>query len=375
MQMHSPLPLPLSSHEQSSVALPSVLIIYGPTGVGKTDFALKIAGQIPAEIINMDVGQLYVPLTIGTAKPDLRSVTVPHHGFDIINKAENCTVIAYRALAEKLIQDIWRRGKFPILVGGSGFYLKSLFFPPQLESSEIKAKPEPASSSEQELERELSHENKFDSESMGESDKNALWQRLFAIDPVRAAHIKPQDVYRVKRALYIWSTTGRKPSECKPYFNSIRIDEAHIVFLGRDKSELYDRINQRIDIMMHEGWLEEAKQLIGTPWESFIQEKKLIGYNELLNFINNQHQEDLESVLMAIKQRTRHYAKRQFTFWRMFAASIAGIIDNREQGIGKKILLESVNLTLPTTDLYINQLVKKFDELLKTKNKEYGEKE
>src|SRR5260221_12969282 len=111
--------------------LPFMLVLYGPTGVGKTDLALALAEHIPVEIINMDVGQFYTPLSIGTAKPDWKHSTVAHHLFDIIDAPAHCTVTEYRSLVYKKIQEIRERGRLPILVGGSGFYLHVLLFPTQ----------------------------------------------------------------------------------------------------------------------------------------------------------------------------------------------------------------------------------------------------
>lgn len=108
--------------------LPHAIIIYGATGTGKTDFALEIARRTPAEIINMDIGSFYAPLTIGTAKPNWRNEAVVHHLFDIIDEPCNYTVVAYRQACLELVRDIVSRNKLPIIVGGSGFYLKSLFF-------------------------------------------------------------------------------------------------------------------------------------------------------------------------------------------------------------------------------------------------------
>ena len=107
---------------------PFTLIIYGPTGVGKTDLALDLAQHIPIEIINMDMGQFYTPLSIGTAKPDWKNSPVPHHLFDIINEPRNFTVSEYRILFYKKVGEIIERGNLPVVVGGSGFYLHSLLF-------------------------------------------------------------------------------------------------------------------------------------------------------------------------------------------------------------------------------------------------------
>jgi tRNA dimethylallyltransferase len=111
--------------------VPCVLIITGPTAVGKTDFALEIARYLPAEIVNADMGQLYTPLAIGTAKPDWKTFTIKHHLFDLIDGPENFTVMRYYQQATATILDIARRGKIAIVVGGSGFYVKSLLFPPR----------------------------------------------------------------------------------------------------------------------------------------------------------------------------------------------------------------------------------------------------
>src|SRR5271156_1977599 len=111
---------------KTKVNHPCMLIVYGPTGVGKTDLALAIAKRIPAEIINMDVGQFYTPLSIGTAKPDWKQSPIPHHLFDIINNPINYTVNDYRTVLYTTVKEILARGNLPILVGGSGFYLHSL---------------------------------------------------------------------------------------------------------------------------------------------------------------------------------------------------------------------------------------------------------
>ena len=141
-----------------------MILVYGPTGVGKTAFVDELAQSIPAEILNADMGQLYVPLTIGTAKPDWRNAPVPHHLFDIINEPVRYTVVAYRALVKETMQAIWKKNKIPILVGGSAFYLKSLFFPPVSNQIEEIA-----------------------------LDEDNLWEQLNRIDPDRAAKFRQKD--------------------------------------------------------------------------------------------------------------------------------------------------------------------------------------
>lgn len=362
---------------------PHILVIYGPTGVGKTDFALEIASRIPAEIINMDVGQFYTPLSIGTAKPDWKASPIPHHLFDVIDKPENFTVTDYRRICTQLIQDIWNRGKLPILVGGSGFYLKSLFFPPlELESnvwsesgSGFDIAPDKQDTEPDFLGR------------AAEMPTPALWDHLYGLDPVRAQELNKNDRYRIMRALTIFYSSGKKPSDCKPIYAPIYA--ATIIFLTRDRKELYQRIDTRVELMMEHGWIAETQELLGTPWEQFVLKKKLIGYNEIIELLRDQNfsrqlrdsghssicgengdnkswqAEQWRHIVAAIQQRTRHYAKRQHTFWNMllklFEANKEKIKEEKE------IKTDTVNLTLIPGDLYINRLISTLTPLLKKK--------
>jgi tRNA dimethylallyltransferase len=312
----------------SHSSLPFTYIIYGPTGVGKTDFALALAQEVPSEIINMDMGQLYVPFSIGTAKPDWRTQPVVHHLFDVITApTQEYTVVQYRAACLALIHDIWQRGKLPILVGGSGFYLKSLFFPPRMGEK---------------------GEALYDIDILEENKKD-WWSILNTYDPERAQAIDKNDFYRLERALTLLKTTGCKPSLCVPVFDTtIR---AHISFLGRDRADLYARINHRVDLMLEAGWHDEVAALMGTPWETFIKNKKLIGYNELCELMQDASL-DYARMVCIIKQRTRHYAKRQFTFWRTLAKEIS---ECSEAEIG----MESVNVTVTDCATYIKELIRR----------------
>jgi len=136
-----------------------VVIITGPTGVGKTDLSLELAGQIDGEIVNIDMGQFYTPLIIGTAKPEWKEEKIPHHFFDIIDEPRDFTVSQYKKLLLEKCQEIWNKNKTPILVGGSGFYIQSLFFPPVQDDQVIET-----------------------NQSLISSD-DINWQKLFEIDP------------------------------------------------------------------------------------------------------------------------------------------------------------------------------------------------
>jgi tRNA dimethylallyltransferase len=322
---------------------PFVLIIYGPTAVGKTDCALGIANHIPAEIINMDVGQFYTPLSIGTAKPDWQQSPIPHHLFDILDTPSNFTISDYRDRVYKLIGDIIARKKVPILVGGSGFYLYSLLFcaahSDNSEGSHYDAPPaekkEPSAPSVE------------------------LWQELHLIDPVRADSIDPSDRYRIERALDIWHRTKKLPSSFIPIYNPQA--DYSIIFMGRDRQDLVERIAQRVDQMLETGWIEEAQKLCNTDWQQFLCKKNLIGYPEIFQYLSNSRQSSLSHVSNAISIRTRQYAKRQFTFWRKLEREIKKEKLYTGPYVG---CLESINVTHVGIDTLINQVIPLLHPLL-----------
>lgn len=310
--------------------LPFMLVIYGPTGVGKTDFALEIAQRIPAEIINMDMGQFYTPLSIGTAKPDWQHSAIPHHLFDIIDRPINYTVTEYRALLYKTVQEVVQRGNLPILVGGSGFYLHALLFPPQATIPDV------------------------DISSLYPVDTD-FWQELYTIDPRRAEKIDKADKYRIKRALSIWHTTKKLPSSYTQEYAPE--SDFMILFLERDRDELKKRINTRVYAMLQQGWIEETQKLENTSWQEFIQQKNLIGYSEIFNYLSSKKTKDDYTIMVeTISAQTRQYAKRQFTFWRKLEREIKRESRYTDTSIG---CLETVNLTDVEIHLYINELLQR----------------
>lgn len=316
---------------------PCAFLIFGPTAVGKTDFVLEIAKQIPSEIINGDIGQFYTPLTIGTAKPDWKNEPVPHHLFDVIDEPRYFSVWEYRKLLLDVVHDIWSRGKLPIIVGGSGFYLKSIFFPP------------------------LGGDQESLSEQQENENRENLWEQLCQIDSDRAAQIHKDDTYRIQRALQIWRKTGKKPSELVPEYDPPF--HFSLFYLTRKTDELYDRINQRTGVMVKEGWMQEVEKLRGTEWEPFLYKKKLIGYDVLLDYLKGERTEKhLDQAIEIIQQRTRNYAKRQKSFWKSFSSQLDEVIASQKNGIVDGESLDStqlINLTLLDRDLYISQVLKR----------------
>ena len=299
-----------------------ILIITGPTSVGKTDFVNNISNAIASEIVNLDVGQFYTPFSIGTAKPDWKIQMVPHHLFDIIDKPINYTVHQYRIDVINKVNEIWNKNKLPILVGGSGFYLLSLFFPP-------------LNSNTQDI-------------NLNFNNKNA-WQELYKIDPIRAEEIDKHDPYRIQRALAI-AVNGILPSTLKPEFNPFC--SANIIVLTRNRKDLYNMINSRTEQMLKQGWIKEVENAT-SEWKDFLKEKKLIGYDDILKYINGEF--DIEKLKETIKKKTRNYAKRQETFFKMLERRI------REQNQSKYCIdLNWLDLTLNDLNLYIKQLRERY---------------
>lgn len=298
-----------------------VVFITGPTGVGKTDFVDAIASSIPIEIINMDVGQLYEPLSIGTAKPEWKKHPVPHHLFDYCVQPVNITVSEYRKKAEELIKQIQARGNTPVFVGGSLFYLKSLFFPIyDHDTTNLVVPPLP-------------------------SDPQELWNLLNTYDPVRAQAIGVNDAYRLNRAISIWYTTGKIPSSIVPLYDPIA--PSLIIFLDRDRTDLYDRINLRTRKMIENGWINEIQNL-NQEWKYFLCNKKLIGYNEI---IANSTM-DQESLIQLIQKRTRNYARRQQSFWRSFKKQL---MEAQKEGTFP-VEYYDVNVSVTDLNFYLTEL-------------------
>lgn len=302
-----------------------IIFVYGPTAVGKTDFADTLAAQVGGEIINMDSAQSYVPLTIGTAKPDWNNAPVLHHLFDTISTPEHSSVTEYRKQALEAIKKIRKKGKVPIFVGGSGFYLMSLFYPPTGDQP-------PA------------------------SDSKGTWEELYAIDPQRAQEVHKNDQYRIDRALAIWRETGIKPSEYVPAFDPP--GNALILFLTRNTSELKERIYQRTNQMLDHGFVQEVEGL-DVAWRDFLRKKNIIGYGEVLDYLeSDQTQADFDTMKETIFYKTCQYAKRQRTFWRMLEKKLA-----QEEDSSTSLDCRVINLTLTRLDLYIKQLLKSIDSI------------
>lgn len=277
------------------------IIILGPTASGKTDISINLAKQLNSEIINADCMQIYKELDIGTAKASIEEQDgIKHHLLDFVEPTKEFSVSEYRDLALPIIENLIKENKVPIIVGGTGFYVQSLLLDNNYGNS-YKS---------EELRLQLKN-------LASEKGNMEVYNILKDIDPESAETIHPNDLKRVIRAIEIFKLSGHKKSELKRTMqtnmqNSIK---PLIIVLNRNRDELYNRINLRVDLMIKAGLVDEVKHLV-SKYNLTIDNQCMqgIGYKEILDYINNIV--DIDTAIENIKINTRHYAKRQLTWFR-----------------------------------------------------------
>jgi len=279
----------------------TLLILLGPTGVGKTDISIKLAQKIPnLEIVSADSMQIYKYMDIGTAKPDKTTLkTIKHHMIDIVDPAESFDVMQYNKLATEIIVDIFRRGKIPILVGGSGLYISSIIKP--LFSGPGK---------DADYRRILEEEAK-------KYGKEYLYEKLSKIDSISASRIKPNDLRRIIRALEVYKSTGKPISylqnnDSNKYNKNAKF-RYHIIGLKRNRNSLYHKIDIRVDKMIKDGLIKEVEELRAKGYNSNLNSMQGLGYKQINKYLDGVY--DKETAINLIKRDTRHYAKRQMTWF------------------------------------------------------------
>lgn len=262
-----------------------IIVIAGPTGVGKTKLSIELAKKLNGEIINADSTQIFEELNIATAKVTNKEMeNVPHHLIDIKEITENYTVYDYQKDARKKIKEIEARGHIPILVGGTGLYIKAALY-------------------DYEFQEETNHKTDYSN-----FTKEELYEELLKVDPNTEIHMNNRK--RVERALDYFKE-NHQPFSSKEHTNQLLYDT---IFIGltTDREILYERINTRVEEMLKQGLLEEAKKI----YQSMIRTKAVmtpIGYKELFEYFDGNC--TLEDSIHCIQQRSRNYAKRQYTWF------------------------------------------------------------
>ncbi|PWB68375.1 tRNA (adenosine(37)-N6)-dimethylallyltransferase MiaA [candidate division GN15 bacterium] len=273
-------------------------IICGPTASGKTSLALALAAEYPIEIVSADSRQLVRHLDIGTAKPTAEEqARVPFHLIDVIEPGERYSAFRYIGDASLAIDQILKRGRIPVVVGGTGLYLRALTDGVvEIDQSDMTIRDQ--------LERE-----------MAENGPQAMYERLKQIDPLEAAKIHPHNRVRVIRALEIFHLTGKSKSEITATGGHRKPDYAFEYFcLAPPRAELYETINRRVDRMVGDGLVTEFESLLARGYLERIRRANIIGYNELIDWQEGRW--SLDEAVASIKQNTRRYAKRQMTWFR-----------------------------------------------------------
>lgn len=260
-----------------------VIVIAGPTCVGKTKMSIELSKRFNGEVINADSTQVYKGMDIATAKvTEEEKEGIPHHLFDIKNIKEDYSIYDYQKDAREKIEDILNRGKTPILVGGTGLYIKSALYNYQ-----------------------FTEEKKHDYSNLNIDE---LYEKLLSVDPNTIIHKNNRK--RVERALSYYENHKEPMSEKEP--NEVLLYDTIFIGLTTKRDILYKRINNRVDTMIDNGLLEEAKKIFDTG----LRTKAVItpiGYKELFPYFENK--KELNECLEEMKKNSRHYAKRQYTFF------------------------------------------------------------
>ncbi|XPS84289.1 MiaA: tRNA delta(2)-isopentenylpyrophosphate transferase [Desulfosarcina variabilis str. Montpellier] len=274
-----------------------IVIICGPTGAGKTGFAIDLARRFGAEIIGADSMQIYRYMDIGTAKPTAsEQAAAVHHLIDVVDPDEDFDAAAYATMATTIIKKVIARGNIPLVVGGTGFYIKALLYGLFERGG-----------ADETIREQLNQR----AETEGSA---ALHRQLTRIDPASAARIHVNDTYRIVRALEVHAVTGeplsvfqKRHGFCEPRFDALEIG------LAWPRPVLYDRINRRVDAMMDQGFLEEVRQLLARGYHRHLKSMQSLGYRHLTGVVMGDL--TMESAVTTLKRDHRRYAKRQLTWF------------------------------------------------------------
>jgi tRNA dimethylallyltransferase len=274
----------------------NLIILVGPTGVGKTGVSISLARRLDAEIVSADSRLFYRGMDIGTAKPTLEERGgIPHHMIDVADPDEEYSCKRFEVEARRVIRDILGRGKAALAVGGSGLYVKAL-------TEGIFEGP----AGDIHFRRTLTSE-------AARKGKEYVWRMLVQVDPVKAAQVDPENLARVIRAIEVFKKTGTPMSELEKSAEPIGIPLVKFG-LSRARKELYNRIEKRVDHMMNQGFLEEVRGLADRGYGADRPVKGSLGYSELISHLEGSV--GLDRAVSLIKRNTRHFAKRQMTWFR-----------------------------------------------------------
>lgn len=277
---------------------PTVIVICGPTASGKTALSIELAKRIGGEIVSADSMQIYQDMDIGSAKVTLEEMQgIKHYLIDCVSPEERYSVANYKQDAKSAIEEILKKGKTPVVVGGTGLYIDSLIY--EIEYKDIQIN--------EDYRKELEKINE-------EQGLEVLYQKAIQIDPQAMEKISPNDYKRITRVLEIYEATGKTKTEQEAESRLQEIPYDYKVFaIDYDREKLYERINKRVDMMIEKGLIEEVKNLL-AKYKEFPTAMQGLGYKEVKQYLDGELSK--EEMIEKIKQESRRYAKRQFTWFR-----------------------------------------------------------
>lgn len=277
---------------------PTVIVICGPTASGKTALSIELAKRINGEIVSADSMQIYKDMDIGSAKVTPEEMEgIQHYLIDCVTPSERYSVANYKQDAKQAIEEILKKGKTPIVVGGTGLYIDSLIY--EIEYKDIKIN--------EEYRKELERIRK-------EEGLEVLYKKALEIDPIAMKKISQNDYKRITRILEIYEATGKTKTQQEAESRLNEIPYNYKVFaIDYDREKLYERINKRVDIMIEKGLIQEVKSLL-EKYTEFPTAMQGLGYKEVKQYLDGELTK--EEMIEKIKQESRRYAKRQFTWFR-----------------------------------------------------------
>ena len=276
-----------------------LIVLTGPTAVGKSKLSIELAKRIGGEIISADSMQVYKHMDIGTDKISKEKMEgVPHHLIDILEPDELFNVFLFQKLVKEAIADIASRGKVPIIVGGTGFYIQAVLY--DIDFTET--------------DEDMTIRNELE-ERAANGEGQALFEELKAVDPKSAEIIHANNIKRVIRALEYYKKTGKPISEHneEQHQRTSPYDFKYFV-LTDDRGVLYSRIDKRVDAMIKEGLEDEVRALLTMNIDRSATSMQGLGYREMIGYLDGEY--DLDRAVYLIKRNTRHFAKRQLTWFR-----------------------------------------------------------
>jgi len=274
-----------------------VIVIVGPTAIGKTDLSIQLAKELQTEIISGDSMQVYKGMDIGTGKITKEEMAdIPHYMLNIRQPNEDFSVATFKELVEEHIKVINEKGKIPIIVGGTGLYIQAVLFDYQFSEQKRDEK------FTKELENLLEREGNI-----------ALHEKLKKVDPIQASKIHPNNYRRVIRALEVFESTGKTMTERHKTQNKTSKNDYVLIGLEMNRDKLYERINRRVEKMVQDGLVEEVRALYDKGF-SDTQAMKAIGYKEIIPYLEQEM--SLDEAVSILQRNSRRYAKRQYTWFK-----------------------------------------------------------